>query len=42
MKIAQECARKQSVAAGTRGWTRGFNPPEDAHVPSMLEDEQSC
>uniref|UniRef100_A0A7N2LT81 Cation-transporting P-type ATPase C-terminal domain-containing protein n=1 Tax=Quercus lobata TaxID=97700 RepID=A0A7N2LT81_QUELO len=30
----------------TRGWasrvTRGYKPPDAAHVPSMLEGEQSC
>ena len=30
----------------TRGWasqvTRGCKPPDVAHVPSMLEGEQSC
>ena len=39
---AQDCAKKQGLATGSRGWLAACKPPEVAHVPSMLEVEASC
>uniref|UniRef100_A0A7N2LNB1 Uncharacterized protein n=1 Tax=Quercus lobata TaxID=97700 RepID=A0A7N2LNB1_QUELO len=42
---SEDCSRVCKKTE-TRGWdsrvTRGCKPPEAAHMPSMLEDEQSC
>ena len=42
MKIAQDCAKKQGLAAGSREWLAACKLPEAAHVPSMPEVEVSC
>ena len=34
-KIAQVCAKKQGLAAGSHGWLAACKPPEDAHEWSM-------
>ena len=40
-RIAQDCAKKQGLAAGSRGWLAVASRQNDAHVPSMLEAEAS-
>ena len=41
-RIAQDCAKKQGLTAGSRGWLAAASRQNDAHVPSMLEAEASC
>ena len=36
------CAKKQGLAAGSRGWNATSSRQIDAHVPSMPEVEASC
>ena len=40
-RIAQVCAKKQGLAAGSRGWLVATSRQIDAHVPSMPESEAS-
>ena len=40
-RTAQVCAKKQGLAAGSRGWLAAASRQIDAHVPSMLEAEAS-
>ena len=41
-RIAQDCAKKQGLAAGSCGWLAAASRQNDAHVPSMPEAEASC
>ena len=40
-RIAQMCAKKQGLAAGSRGWLAATSHQIEAHVPSMPEAEAS-
>ena len=40
-RIAQVCAKKQGLTAGSRWWLATASHQNDAHVPSMLEVEAS-
>ena len=40
-RIAQDCAKKQRLAAGSHGWLTAASRQNDAHVPSMPEAEES-
>ena len=40
-RIAQVCAKKQELAAGSRGWLAAASRQIDAHVPSMPKAEAS-
>ena len=39
---AQDCAKKQGLATGSRGWLATCKPLEVAHMLSMPEVEVSC
>ena len=41
-RIAQVCAKKQGLAAGSCGWLEVASRWIDAHVPSMSKAEASC
>ena len=40
-RIAQDCATKQGLAVGSRGWLTSASRQNVAHVPSMSEAEES-
>ena len=40
-RIAQVCAKKQGLLAGSRKWLTVASRQNDAHVPSMLEAKAS-
>ena len=40
-RIAQDCAKKQGLAARCRGWLAAASHQNDAHVPSMPKAEAS-
>ena len=40
-RIAQDCAKKQGLAVGSRGWLAAASRQIDAYMPSMPEDEAS-
>ena len=40
-RIAQDSAKKQGLAIGSRGWLVAASRQNDAHVPSMPEAEES-
>ena len=41
-RIAQDCTKKQGLTAGSRRWLVAASCQNDAHMPSMPEDEELC